>query len=215
MEPSNEGSTGNVGADPQDAVQHDLASGWRRPAARAALLGGVLAIAATVALFFHLAGRSGLVVGWGFALAAVALAAASVALGATPVLPRRARQLRSWALLGAAGFLVSGVGLLADLADWPIVLSEVMAVLAVGGWWAMMAWHVLRKPNVMELDAQESERAFGYLSGAFALLAIAAVGAHFMLEVPSGAAPVRMAYVLWGPWGLALARRVARGPVLV
>ena len=47
------------------------------------------------------------------------------------------------------------------------------------------------------------------------MLSIAAVGAHLMLDVPAGAAPVRMAYVLWGPWGLVLARRVARGPMLV
>ena len=172
-------------------------------------------MASTGALFFHLAGRSGLVVGWGFASAAVALAAASIALGATEALPRRARRLRPWALLGAAGFLVSGVGLLADLADWPIVLTEVMAVLAVASWWAMIGWHMLRRPDAARLDTESSGRGFAYLSGALALLAVAAVAAHFMMEVPSGAAPVRMAYVLWGPWGLALARRVPRDPVLV
>ncbi len=215
MQPSDEGSTENAGDDPQVAANDDdPASGWQLPVARSALAGGTLALLSAVALFFHLAGRSGLVVGWGFALAAVALAAASVALGARPVLPRRARQLRSWALLGAAGFLVSGVGLLADLADWPIVLSEVMAVLAVGAWWAMIGWHVLGRTNGKE-PGSASGRAFGYLSSACAVLSIVAVGAHLMLDVPAGAAPVRMAYVLWGPWGLVLARRVARGPVLV
>ena len=216
MQPSDEGSIESAGDDPQVAANDDdSASGWQLPVARSALAGGTLALVSTVALFFHLAGRSGLVVGWGFALAAVALAAASVALGARPVLPRRARQLRSWALLGAAGFLVSGVGLLADLADWPIVLSEVMAVLAVGAWWAMIRWHVLGRTNGKEPGSDASGRAFGYLSSACAVLSIAAVGAHLMLDVPAGAAPVRMAYVLWGPWGLVLARRVARGPMLV
>ncbi len=213
MEPNDEGSTDSAGGDSQAAS--DNGAGWRLPAARAALFGGVAAVAATVVLFFHLTGSSGLLVGWGFAVAGLALAAASVGLGARPALPRRSRRLRSWALLGAAGFLVSAAGLLADLADWPMLLSEVMAVLAVGAWWAMIGWHVLSAAPPAEGDAPTSGRAFGYLSSFCAILALAAVGAHLTLAVPAGAAPVRMAYVLWGPWGLVLARRMANGPVLV
>ena len=216
MESSDEGSIGKAGAGPPVAsIDDDPASGWQLPVARSALAGGALATGSTLMLLFHLAGRSGLVVGWGFALAAVALATASVALGAGPTLPRRARQLRSWAFLGAAGFLVSGIGLLADLADWPILLGEVMAVMAVGSWWAMIGYHVLRRPSTNALHAHASGRGFGYLSSAFAVLTIIAVAAQLMLEVPAGAAPVRMAYVLWGPWGLMLACRVARGPMLL
>ncbi len=220
MEPSDEGSiergssSASAGAGPPvTGSDDDPASGRRLTVTRAAYAGGTLALASTLVLVSHLAGRSGLLVGWGFALAAVALAVASVALGAGSALPRRARQLRSWAFLGAAGFLVSGMGLLADLADRPIVLTEVMAVLAVGAWWAMIGYHVLGRPNAGELEPPKTGRGFGYLSSAFAVLTIVAVGAQLILVVPAGAAPVRMAYVLWGPWGLVLGRRVARGPM--
>ncbi len=216
MEPSDERSTDSAGGEPQaPASDSPAAAGWQLPAARAALFGGATALASTVALFFHLAGQSGLVVGWGFALAGLGLAAASVALGARPALPRRSRHMRSWALLGAAGFLVSALGLLADLADWPMMLSEVMAVLAVGSWWGAIGWHVLRAGHATSPDRPAAGRGFGYLSSGFAALAVLAVGAHLVLEVPAGAAPLRMAYVLWGPWGLLLARRIASGPVLV
>lgn len=193
------------------AVDGTRRTGWSAPAPRAALLGGVFALISTVLLPLHLGGHAGTLVGVGFVLAALSLAGASMALGAHSLLPHRARQLRSWSLLGAMGFLVSGIGLIADLLDWPIVLSEVIAILAVGAWWCVVGGYLLlqvdRKPGAGMLA---DPRLLGYLSLACAVLALATVLAQFLWEAPTGAVPARLAYLLWGPWGLVLAMRLAR-----
>ena len=84
MEPSDEGSiergssSASAGAGPPvTGSDDDPASGRRLTVTRAAYAGGTLALASTLVLVSHLAGRSGLLVGWGFALAAVALAVAA------------------------------------------------------------------------------------------------------------------------------------------
>ncbi len=186
-------------------------AGWSSPAARVALAGGLLALVSTGLLPLHLGGGVGPLIGFGFALAGVALAGGSMAMGAGHLLPHRARQLRYWAILGAMGFLVSGLGLLADLADLPIIASEILAILAVVAWWLVVAGYLLSSLAVdADGTAPRGGRLLGWVSLACALLAFAALGAQLVWDPPPGAVPARFAYVLWGPWGLALASRLAR-----
>jgi hypothetical protein len=154
-----------------------------------AFLGGLLSLAATVLLPFHLGGGLGALITAGFLMGGVALAAASLAL---------ARSLRVpgaflWALAGAAGFVVSGAALWGDVIERPFVIGEIAAVAAVAVWW-LAVWRGLRGRT--------------RLAGFSVLCAACAVGAlvgQFVWEPPAGAVPVRFAYVLWGPWGLWLA----------
>jgi len=187
-----------------------IARGWRIPGEYAALLGGGLAVVSTALLPLHFLGGGGVPTGIGFGLAGLVLAAATLAIGAGSRLPRRMRSLQSWALLGAAGFAVSGLGLVADLLDWPIVASEVVAVIAVVAWWLAIGTRLLgaaRDPEVEGFYGQAS--VLGWASLACAALAAVAVLAQ--LFVPTvGGVPARMAYVLWGPWGLIAGRALRR-----
>lgn len=171
----------------------------------------MLALISTALLPLHLGGGAGALVGIGYGLAGVALAGASMGFGAHRLQPHRARQLRYWAPLGAVGFLVSGAGLLADVLDWPMVLSEVLAIVAVAAWWIATAAHLLSRVDQQpDGGILGGARALGYVSLVCAVLALAAVVGQLVWDAPIGAVPARFAYLLWGPWGLVLATRLAR-----
>ena len=192
-------------------------TGWGLPGARAALVGGLLAALSTVLMPFHLGGSGGILGGMGFAAAGFALAGASMALGANSELPQRARHLRYWALLGAMGFLISGAGLVADLLDWPILLSEILAVSAVAAWWLVVGGYLAFRPQ--PASSAGSVLVGGRALGAFSLIcasaALAALALQVVWQAPDGAVPARLSYLMWGPWGLWLATRLARHPVPV
>jgi hypothetical protein len=171
-------------------------------AALASGAGGVCALAASALLPFHAGGGLGGWIAWLFFAAGLLLAAASMAFAAR--FPRHRRGgLRSWAVLGAAGFAVSGYGLVGDLIESPLVTGEIAAVVALGFWWGAVG--VLGRSRAPRFAA-------------FSLLC--AVGAALSLLIqfawaspPAGAIPIRFAYILWAPWGLALAAVLAdQGP---
>ena len=163
-----------------------------------ALLGGLLSLAATVLLPFHLGGTFGIAIAALFFAGGLALAMASVALGGA--LRDRVAGARLWALLGAAGFVVSGAGLIGDVVEQAFVRAEIAAVAAVALWW-IAVWRGLRGRT--------------RLAGFSLLCAACAAGSlvgQIVWEPPAGAVPARFAYVLWGPWGLWLgATRRASG----
>jgi len=151
-----------------------------------ALLGGLLSLAATVLLPFHLGGGLGTLIAVGFFGGGLALAIASLSLAGRLHVPAAI----VWALLGAAGFAVAGAGLVGDVVERPFVDAEIAAVVALAVWWAAV-WRGLRGRTK--------------LAGFSLLCAACAAGAivgQFVWEPPAGAVPVRFAYVLWGPWGL-------------
>lgn len=182
------------------------------PGARAAFLGGSLAIASSLLIPLHIGGGFGPVKGLGFALAGLVLAGATMAAGAGHPLPHRSRELRYWALLGAMGFIVSGLALLAGLLDRSLLLSEVVAILAVGAWWLVVGGHLVRSHSRSTADgsAAGAGRVLGYVSLACAGIVLVAVAAQLIGHPATGAVPARVAYVLWGPWGLVLSLRLGR-----
>lgn len=169
-------------------------SGWRRAGRGAAGLGGASALAATVLLPFHLGGGLGTAIAAGFLAAGLLLGVASVELAARFPRDGRGRWLRNWAVLGAAGFAVSGAGLVADVVESPMVTAELVAVVAVAAWW-VAAGRALA-------SARPWFAGFSYLA---ALSAVAALAGQVVWEPAAGAVPARFAYALWGPWGLWLA----------
>ena len=190
-------------------------SGWTRPGALAALVGGLLALVSAVLLPLHLGGGMGLTVGIGFSLSGLALAGASMALGASLQQPHHHHRLRSWAFLGAAGFVVSSFGLLADLLDWPVLVSEIIAIFAVSVWWFVMGSHLIGVGKSGRMIVGSSARSLGFFCLVCAALSVGALTAQFVWSnLPPGAAPGRLVYLLWGPWGLWLAGLLARQRVL-
>ncbi len=153
--------------------------------------GGLLALAATVLLPFHLGGGFGGWIAAGFLAGGFALGLASLALAKR--FPRRAVAFRSWAVIGAAGFLTSGAALLADVLDHRAVAAEVTAIVATAVWWVVV-WRRLA-----------GETRFADFSLLCAVSAGAALVAQALGLSPPGAVPARFVYVLWGPWGLWLA----------
>ena len=174
-----------------------------------ALTGGLLALVSTALLPLHLEGGSGIAVGIGFALAGFALAASSLAVGALDTSSYRDRTLRSWSILGAVGFLLAGMGLLADLFGWQVLFTELLAIFAVGVWWGRLAQHLMGWGG-----ASDGVRIFNRLAGSVTLACAAAALLAFVVQfswtdAPAGAVPARFVYLLWGPWGLVLARSIA------
>ncbi len=164
---------------------------------RWAFLGGLLALAGTVLLPFHLGGGLGALITAGFLMGGVALAVASVTLAGRLRVP----GAWLWAILGAAGFVVSGLGLWGDVIERPLVRAEIAAVAAVAAWW-LAVWRGFR-----------GRSRFAFFSLLCAACAVGAIVGQYVWEPPAGAVPVRFAYVLWGPWGLwlaAAAKRVSR-----
>jgi hypothetical protein len=159
-----------------------------------ALLGGMLSLAATLLLPFHLAGGLGVLVAGGFLAGGIALAIASLALGGRLRVP----AARVWALLGAAGFVISGAGLVGDVVEHAFVHAEVVAVAAVALWWVVV-WRGLRGRTL-----------FAGFSLLCAACAVGSLIGQVVWEPPAGAVPARFAYVLWGPWGLWLAAATGR-----
>lgn len=176
-------------------------SGWRTAETLAAATGGAAALAASVLLPFHLGGGLGDAIAGGYLLAGLLLALASIGFAAR--FPRGTGALRSWAVLGAAGFAVGGAGLVADVVERPIVGWELAGVGAVAVWWTAVWWR---------LRGSGRGRWFGRFSLLCAASAAAALVGQVVWEPPAGAVPARFAYVLWGPWGLWLAVVLARGP---
>lgn len=167
-----------------------------------AAAGGMLALAASMLLPFHLGGGFGTWITAGFLTGGVLLGMASIAFAMR--FPREgARMLRNWAVLGAAGFAVGGAGLLADVVERPIVTAEIVAVVAVAVWWGAV-WK--------RLEGESVGRWFGRFSLLCAASALAAFVGQLVWEPPAGAVPVRFAYVLWGPWALWLAVDLVRRP---
>lgn len=158
-----------------------------------AAIGAIFALLATILLPMHAGGGHGGWIAAGFLVAGVALAIASVGLGRQVTMNDR-DGFRSLATLGAAGFVVSGAGLLADVVWHPIVTSEVVAVMAVGLWWAAVWWR-----------SKGHARLAGFSLVCAVLVAVALVTQFTWRSVPPGVVPARFAYVLWGPWGLWLA----------
>lgn len=164
--------------------------------------GGLLALGASALLPFHLGGGYGTWITAGFLIGGVLLGLGSIAFAMR--FPREeSRMVRNWAILGAAGFAVSGAGLLGDVLERPIVGAEIVAVFAVAVWWVAVWW---------ELRGRRPGRWFGRFSLLCAAAVVAALGAQLVWEPPAGAVPARFAYVLWGPWGLWLALDLARRP---
>jgi len=162
----------------------------------AALLGGLLSLAATVLLPFHLGGTFGNAIGFLFLAGGIMLALASLSLGGE--LRERVPAARLWAVLGAAGFVVSGAGLVGDVIEQPFVRAEIAAVAAVAVWWTLVGWGLRRRTL------------FAGFSLLCAMCAAGALIGQVVWEPPAGAVPARFAYVLWGPWGLWLAAIRAR-----
>lgn len=165
---------------------------WRAAAA----LGGLLALAATVLLPFHVGRGLGTPIAAGFLAGGMALAIASLAV-ARAIHPR-VRVALLWALVGAAGFVVSGAGLVGDVLERPFVQAEIAAVAAVAIWW-IVVWLGFRGQTL-----------FAGFSLLCAVCAMAAIVGQYAWEPPAGAVPVRFAYILWGPWGLWLAAAGSR-----
>lgn len=176
--------------------------GWARAEVAAAALGGFLSLAATVLLPFHLGGGLGAWIAAGFLAAGILLGIASIGLAGRFRRDGGGRWIRNWALLGAAGFAVSGWGLVGDVIERPWVAGELAAVVAVAAWWTAVWWGV-----------RDRRRWFARFSLLCAASAAAALVAEALWEAPAGAVPARFAYTLWGPWGLWLAavlRRLGR-----
>lgn len=168
------------------------------PGALAAAVGGLSALAASALLPFHAGGGLGGWIAWLFLAAGLLLAAASMAFAAR--FPRQGScGLRSWAVLGAAGFAVSGYGLVGDLIESPLVTGEIAAVLALGLWWGAVG--ALGRSRVPKFAALSIACAAG--------AALSLLTQFVWSSPPAGAIPVRFAYVLWAPWGLALAAVLA------
>ncbi|MGH7558532.1 MAG: hypothetical protein ACREMD_12295 [Gemmatimonadota bacterium] len=173
--------------------------------ALAAGIGGLSALAASLLLPFH-AGSARLAgveldawVAWLFLAAGLLLAGASMAFAARFPL-HGSGGLRSWAVLGAAGFAVSGYGLVGDLIESPLVMGEIAAVVALGLWWGAVGLH--GRPQAPKFAV-------------FSLVCAAGGAVSLLIQLlwttpPAGAIPVRFAYVLWAPWGLALAAVLSR-----
>ena len=161
-----------------------------------ALVGGLLSLAATVLLPFHLGGVYGTAIGFLFLAGGILLAVASLPLGG--MIAERVSSARLWALLGAAGFVVSGAGLVGDVIEQPFVRAEIAAVAALAVWWVVVWWGLRRRTL------------FAGFSLLCAMCAVGALVGQVVWEPPAGAVPARFAYVLWGPWGLWLAAVRAR-----
>jgi hypothetical protein len=171
--------------------------------ASAAFAGGLAALAASALLPLHAGGGMGTWIAGLFVVSGLALALASIELASRA--PRRAGEgvgLRSWAVLGAAGFAVGGAGLVGDVIEQPIVAAEIAGVVAVAAWW-LTAGRALRAG---------SASALGTFSVLLAALALVALALQFAWDAPEGAVPVRFAYVLWAPWGLWLGTALLRHP---
>ncbi len=169
-----------------------------RGARRPALIGGALALASTVLLPFHLGGGFGAVIAVGFLAGGAMLGLASIRFAGSLA---GGGGLRVAATLGAAGFVISGAGLLLDVVARAYVPVEIAAVVAVAVWWLAVGWR---------LRAARPGRGFGRFSLLCGTAALAALAAEIAWEPPAGAVPARFAYVLWGPWGLWLARAARR-----
>lgn len=169
-----------------------MTGGGRAPAA----IGGLLTLAASMLLPFHVTHDLGAAIAAGFLAGGVALAIASLAVGGA--IRSRVFAAPLWALTGAAGFVVSGAGLVGDVVERPFVDAEIAAVAAVAVWW-IAVWLGLR-----------GRALFAGFSLLCAACAVAAIVGQYVWEPPAGAVPVRFAYVLWGPWGLWLAASRAR-----
>ena len=167
-----------------------------RGVAAAALGGGLLSLAATVLLPFHLGGTLGTAIAGLFFAGGLLLAVASLRLGGA--LAGRVVGARLGAALGALGFAVSGAALVGDVVERPFVVAEIGAVAVVAVWW----WLVAR--------GFRGRAKFSFFSLLCAACALAALAGHFLWEPPAGAVPVRFAYVLWGPWGVWLAAAARR-----
>lgn len=189
-----------------DEAGEGVRRSWRQRGAQAALVGGLSALGATALLPLHLLGEgSDLVMAVGFLVAALWLAPTSMALAGR--MSRRGRRVGSWAAAGAAGFVVSGAGLLADVLGVELVLSELLAVVAVGLWWGRIAAWALGEqsgadgPPGTRAEANSS-RALGWLTLVCACATGLALSVQLFASPSPGAVPARFAYVLWGPWGL-------------
>jgi hypothetical protein len=159
----------------------------------AALTGGLAALAGSALLPFHGNGGLGDWIAGLFFVAGLSLALASVELASrAPRRPSGGPSLRSWASLGAAGFVVGGSGLIGDVAGQPIVAAEIAGVLAVAAWW-LAAGRTLRGGPAARL---------GTLSLVLAGLGLVALALQLVWSAPPGAVPVRLCYALWGPWGV-------------
>lgn len=158
----------------------------------AAGLGGALAIASSLLLPFHTAGGYGRWIAGLFLVAAVLLSVASIDRASGFARDGRGRILRNLALLGAAGLVTGGAGLVGDVMERAFVTWEIVAVVATAVWWvALGVLGKARRVRVASLIA--------------AALAVVAIVLHFTWEAQANAVPVRFAYVVWGPWGLVLA----------
>lgn len=149
------------------------------------IAGGILSLAATALLPFHAGGGYGAWIAAGFLAGGVLLAAASVMAG-------RWLGLTVWALLGAAGFVVAGAGLVGDVVERPFVPAELAAIVATGLWWAAVGRRL----------GDTRARWFAWFSWLCALSAAFALALQWLWVPPAGAVPARFAYVLWGPWGV-------------
>lgn len=167
----------------------------------AAFVGGLSAIAGSALLPFHAEGGLGTWIAGLFLVAGLALAVATIELASRASrLAGEGVGIRSWAALGAAGFVVGGAGLVGDVIDQPIVAAEIAGVVAVVAWW-VTAGRALRSGPASALGA------FSLL---LAALALGALALQLVWEAPAGAIPARFAYVLWGPWGLWLGAALFR-----
>ena len=161
--------------------------------AGAAVAGGLAALAGSALLPFHGGGGLGEWIAGLFFVAGLALALASIELASRA--PRTGSDrtgLRSWASLGAAGFVVGGAGLMGDVLERPIVAAEIAGVAAVAAWW-VASGRALRGGPAARL---------GTLSLVLAGLAMGALALQLAWSAPAGAVPARFAYTLWGPWGV-------------
>ena len=166
--------------------------------ALAAGAGGLSALAASALLPFHAGGGLGGWIAWLFLAAGLLLAVASMAFAGR--FPRHGSGgLRSWAVLGAAGFAVSGYGLVGDLIESPLVTGEIAAVVALGLWWGAV--------GVLGRSCAPKFATFSLVCAAGAALSLLIQFAW--TSPPAGAIPIRFAYLLWAPWGLALAAVLA------
>ena len=161
------------------------------PGRGAALWGGLTALAATILLPFHLGGTFGTAIAALFMAGGLLLALASLRLA--NALRGRLIAASLWALAGAAGFFVSGAGLIGDVVERPFVTAEIAAVAAVAVWWLAVGWGFRGRAR------------FAFFSLLCGACAAGAIVGQYVWEPPAGAVPVRFAYVLWGPWGLWLA----------
>lgn len=172
-----------------------------RVGAGAALGGGLAALGGTALLPVHAGGGFGAWIAGLFLVAGLALSGASLDLGSrAPRASGDGAGLRSWAALGAAGFVIGGAGLVADVVDHPIVAAEIAGVVAVAAWWVTAGRALRRGPAA----------ALGTFALVLAALALAALALQIAWDAPEGAVPARFAYALWGPWGVWLSIALAR-----